>query len=69
MGAILVTGDRMRLTRIFRFKGTESTFGEFPSRLQHLLSESEGGLPVECVVFPAYEVNIYFIVFKKILTL
>ena len=59
----------IRLTRPCRFKGTESTFENFPSRLQHVLSESEDNLPVECVVFPAYEVNIYHIAVEGILTL
>ncbi|KAG8218648.1 hypothetical protein J3R82DRAFT_4313 [Butyriboletus roseoflavus] len=53
--------DALLIVFIHGFKGTESTFENFPSRLQHILSESEGDLPVECVVFPAYEVNIYHI--------
>ncbi|KAH0839934.1 hypothetical protein J3R83DRAFT_888 [Lanmaoa asiatica] len=52
-----VKGDVLLIVFIHGFKGTESTFESFPSRLQHVLSESEGNLPVECVVFPAYEVN------------
>ncbi|KAF8557019.1 hypothetical protein OG21DRAFT_1596149 [Imleria badia] len=48
-----VPGDSLLIVFIHGFKGTESTFESFPSRLQHILSE--GGLPVECVVFPAYE--------------
>ncbi|KAG9317470.1 hypothetical protein JVU11DRAFT_1672 [Chiua virens] len=49
--------DALLIVFIHGFKGTESTFENFPSRLRHVLSESEGGLSVECVVFPAYEVN------------
>jgi len=50
-----VPGDQLLIVFIHGFKGTESTFENFPSRLQHVLSESEDNLPVECVVFPAYE--------------
>ena len=38
------------------FKGTNSTFDEFPSRLEHILTESVPGIKVECIIFPAYEV-------------
>ncbi|KAF5387724.1 hypothetical protein D9615_000550 [Tricholomella constricta] len=37
------------------FKGTDQTFGEFPERLQHILTESTNDVIVECMVFPAYE--------------
>ncbi|KAH7887603.1 hypothetical protein F5I97DRAFT_1951604 [Phlebopus sp. FC_14] len=42
---------------IHGFKGTDSTFENFPSRLQHVLSDSlqNMSIQVECVVFPAYE--------------
>ncbi|KAF8897696.1 hypothetical protein BD779DRAFT_1432913 [Infundibulicybe gibba] len=40
---------------IHGFKGTDETFGSFPSRLQHMLSESISQVSVECIVFPAYE--------------
>jgi hypothetical protein len=40
------------------FKGDDKTFGEFPSRLQHILSESAQGMVVESIVFPAYEVRL-----------
>jgi len=40
---------------IHGFKGTNSTFREFPSRLENLLTEAVPGLKVECIVFPAYE--------------
>lgn len=42
---------------IHGFKGTESTFGEFPSLLGNALSESIPGVKAECIVFPAYEVR------------
>jgi len=41
---------------IHGFKGTDTSFEEFPQRLHHLLSESVQPMQVECVVFPAYEV-------------
>ncbi|KAI9574668.1 hypothetical protein HD554DRAFT_2166134 [Boletus coccyginus] len=50
-----VPKDVLLIVFVHGFKGTESTFENFPSRLKHVLSESEGDLPVECLVFPAYE--------------
>ncbi|PIL36979.1 hypothetical protein GSI_00671 [Ganoderma sinense ZZ0214-1] len=47
--------DLVLLIFIHGFKGTDSTFGEFPQRLQHILSESIDNTVVESVVFPAYE--------------
>ena len=41
--------------RIIRFKGTDTTFVDFPARLQHVLSESIDNVVVECTIFPAYE--------------
>ncbi|KAG8937076.1 hypothetical protein FRC02_006276 [Tulasnella sp. 418] len=40
---------------IHGFKGTDSTFGDFPRRLQHILDESISHIKTECIVFPAYE--------------
>ncbi|KAI0065903.1 hypothetical protein BV25DRAFT_1797809 [Artomyces pyxidatus] len=40
---------------IHGFKGTDTTFGSFPNRLQHVLTETIEGVTVECIVFPAYE--------------
>ncbi|KZV75091.1 hypothetical protein PENSPDRAFT_647370 [Peniophora sp. CONT] len=37
------------------FKGTDTTFGSFPSRLTHVLSETIENVRVESIVFPAYE--------------
>ena len=39
-----------------RFKGTDSTFSQFPERLMHVVSETTDNVVVESVVFPAYEV-------------
>jgi len=38
-----------------RFKGTDSTFVNFPARLQHVLSETVDNVVAECIVFPSYE--------------
>ncbi|KAF8524581.1 hypothetical protein BU17DRAFT_84618 [Hysterangium stoloniferum] len=40
---------------IHGFKGTDETFGGFPQRLQHILTETITGVAVECIVFPSYE--------------
>ncbi|KAF7775923.1 hypothetical protein Agabi119p4_4316 [Agaricus bisporus var. burnettii] len=40
---------------IHGFKGTDETFGEFPKRLQHILSETIKNVQVESIIFPAYE--------------
>ncbi|VDC04083.1 unnamed protein product [Peniophora sp. CBMAI 1063] len=37
------------------FKGTDTTFGSFPSRLTHVLSETIDNVRVESIIFPAYE--------------
>lgn len=44
------------LVFIHGFKGTDETFGEFPQRIQHLLSETLDHAVVQSMVFPAYEV-------------
>ncbi|KAH9049123.1 hypothetical protein EDB84DRAFT_1261390 [Lactarius hengduanensis] len=43
---------------IHGFKGDDTTFGNFPSRLQHILSETLQGTVIETVVFPVYEVGL-----------
>ena len=48
------------------FKGDDTTFGDFPSRLQHILSESAQGMVIESIVFPAYEVRLVSSVFPYI---
>ncbi|KAF8592227.1 hypothetical protein K439DRAFT_1626236 [Ramaria rubella] len=40
---------------IHGFKGTDETFGGFPDRLRHILTETIDNIAVECIVFPAYE--------------
>jgi hypothetical protein len=40
-----------------RFKGTDFTFGSFPDRLQHVLSETIESMTTECILFPVYEVG------------
>lgn len=51
------TTDFLLLVFIHGFKGTDTTFQEFPERLQHLLSQTIPNLKVESLVFPAYEVR------------
>jgi len=58
--------DSLTLTKIERellllvfihgFKGTDETFGDFPKRMEHLLSETIPEVKAESIVFPAYEV-------------
>ncbi|RPD67340.1 hypothetical protein L226DRAFT_477730 [Lentinus tigrinus ALCF2SS1-7] len=50
-----IPADLVLLIFIHGFKGDDSTFGEFPQRLAHILSESLPNTTVESVVFPAYE--------------
>jgi len=40
---------------IHGFKGDDTTFGNFPSRLQHILSETVQDTVIESIVFPAYD--------------
>ncbi|KAI0251326.1 hypothetical protein BJV78DRAFT_1212497 [Lactifluus subvellereus] len=40
---------------IHGFKGDDTTFGNFPSRLQHILSETVQDTIIESIVFPAYQ--------------
>ena len=48
------------------FKGDDTTFGDFPSRLQHILSETAHGMVIESIVFPAYEVRLVLSAFPYI---
>ncbi|KAI0677079.1 hypothetical protein C8Q78DRAFT_1073815 [Trametes maxima] len=50
-----VPTDLVLIVFIHGFKGTDSTFGKFPQRLQHILAESLEKATVESIVFPAYE--------------
>ncbi|KLO07920.1 hypothetical protein SCHPADRAFT_894280 [Schizopora paradoxa] len=47
--------DLILIVFIHGFKGTDSTFLEFPERLRHIVSETVANVIVESVVFPAYE--------------
>lgn len=40
---------------IHGFKGDDTTFKDFPSRLRHILSESLQGTVIESIAFPVYE--------------
>ncbi|KIJ57129.1 hypothetical protein M422DRAFT_773813 [Sphaerobolus stellatus SS14] len=40
---------------IHGFKGDDETFGDFPARLQHILTETIDDVKVECLIFPQYE--------------
>ena len=40
------------------FKGDDTTFRDFPLRLQHILSETVHGTVIESIVFPVYEVRL-----------
>lgn len=48
------------LIYIHGFKGTDTTFAEFPERLEHVLSETIPHVKVESLIFPAYEVMSLF---------
>ncbi|KAI0824754.1 hypothetical protein BC628DRAFT_1321807 [Trametes gibbosa] len=49
------SADLVLVVFIHGFKGTDSTFAEFPQRLQHILTETLANTTVESIVFPAYE--------------
>ena len=40
-----------------RFKGTDTTFGGFPDRLQHVLTSTIENVKAETVLFPVYEAS------------
>ena len=48
--------ELLLLVYIHGFKGTDESFGKFPERLEHMLSETIPDVTVESRVFPAYEV-------------
>ncbi|KAI6163078.1 hypothetical protein EDD17DRAFT_1776250 [Pisolithus thermaeus] len=50
-----VLKDLLLVVFIHGFKGTDSTFASFPSRVEHILTETMDNAAVECTVFPAYE--------------
>lgn len=37
------------------FKGGDDTFAKFPERVNHIMTESQTLLSVECLVYPAYD--------------
>ncbi|KAF8812245.1 hypothetical protein BYT27DRAFT_7086925 [Phlegmacium glaucopus] len=47
--------ELLLLVYIHGFKGTDESFGEFPQRLEHILSETIPHVTVESNIFPAYE--------------
>ncbi|KAF4619528.1 hypothetical protein D9613_005253 [Agrocybe pediades] len=47
--------DLLLLVFIHGFKGTDETFGDFPKRMEHLLSETIPQVKSESIIFPAYE--------------
>lgn len=47
--------DILLVIFIHGFRGTDTTFVDFPARLQHVLSETIDNVVAECIVFPAYE--------------
>ena len=47
---------RIRIV-VISFKGSNYTFGVFPSRLQGILRGSIADAVTECIVYPTYEVN------------
>jgi hypothetical protein len=51
---VLITTHRF----LSSFKGDDTTFKDFPSRLQNILSETFQGTVIESVVYPAYEVGL-----------
>ncbi|KAI9507555.1 hypothetical protein F5148DRAFT_1203927 [Russula earlei] len=47
--------DLLLLVFIHGFRGNDSTFGDFPSRLEHILSETVQHTLIESIIFPAYQ--------------
>jgi hypothetical protein len=52
-----VDPELVLLIFIHGFKGNDETFGEFPQRLAHNLSQTIPNAAVEPIIFPAYEVR------------
>ncbi|KAH7869143.1 uncharacterized protein C8R40DRAFT_757624 [Lentinula edodes] len=50
-----VVSDLLLVIFIHGFKGDNDTFGKFPDRLQHVLTETVPNSTAECIVFPVYE--------------
>ncbi|THV08377.1 hypothetical protein K435DRAFT_740428 [Dendrothele bispora CBS 962.96] len=49
------SSDLLLIIFIHGFKGDDETFGKFPQRLHHILTETIPSCNVECAVFPVYE--------------
>ncbi|KAM6496053.1 hypothetical protein JOM56_008759 [Amanita muscaria] len=47
--------DLLLIIFIHGFKGDDKTFGVFPQRVQHILSQSLPNTVIESIVFPVYE--------------
>ncbi|KIL70239.1 hypothetical protein M378DRAFT_175531 [Amanita muscaria Koide BX008] len=60
--------DLLLVIFIHGFKGDDKTFGVFPQRVQHILSQSLPNTVIESIVFPVYEVR-YILISPAILTL
>lgn len=54
----VIPPELLLIVFVHGFKGTDSTFSDFPQRLQHNLAETIPNVTVESIVFPAYEVGI-----------
>ncbi|KAJ4468820.1 hypothetical protein J3R30DRAFT_1610075 [Lentinula aciculospora] len=55
LAVVNVVSDLLLVIFIHGFKGDNDTFGKFPERLQHVLTETVPNSTVECIVFPVYE--------------
>lgn len=63
LAVVNVVSDLLLIVFIHGFKGDNHTFGKFPERLQHVLTETIPNSTVECTVFPVYEVRIVELAF------
>ncbi|KAJ3970886.1 hypothetical protein EV361DRAFT_913841 [Lentinula raphanica] len=55
LAVVNIVSDLLLVIFIHGFKGDNDTFGKFPERLQHILTETVPNSSVECIVFPVYE--------------
>ncbi|KAJ3999566.1 hypothetical protein F5050DRAFT_1736965 [Lentinula boryana] len=55
LALVNVVSDLLLIIFIHGFKGDNDTFGKFPERLQHVLTETVPNSTVECIIFPVYE--------------
>lgn len=47
--------ELLLLVFLHGFKGGADTFGEFPARVQHILSQAQPRVEVQAVVYPPYD--------------